>query len=135
MALAINSPAPANVPTIAEHQSVAAVLRPRTLIPSRRITPAPRKPIPETIWAATWVGLLSLERVVEKMTKPAAPIETSALVRSPAIRCRHCRSKPMTALTSRAVPSRIAISRGAIAAFPFRIYGDPANIAADVAPG
>src|SRR6516164_7692527 len=40
-------PAPAKVPTIAEHQSVAAVLIPCTLIPSRRITPAPRKPMPE----------------------------------------------------------------------------------------
>jgi hypothetical protein len=29
----------------------------------------------------------------------------SALVRSPAIRCRHCRSKPMTAPINKAVPS------------------------------
>jgi hypothetical protein len=38
---------------MAEHQSVAAVFSPRTLIPSRNITPAPRKPMPETTCAAT----------------------------------------------------------------------------------
>jgi hypothetical protein len=36
-ALATNWPASANIPTIAEHQSVAAVLRPRMLMPSRSI--------------------------------------------------------------------------------------------------
>ena len=35
------------------------------------------------------VGLLSPDMVVENTTRPAAPIETSALVRSPAMRCRH----------------------------------------------
>jgi hypothetical protein len=39
-------PSPASRPTAAEHQSVAAVLRPRTLRPSLKITP--RKPMPET---------------------------------------------------------------------------------------
>lgn len=39
---------PAIDPTAAEHQSVAAVLSPRTFIPSFMITPAPRKPIPDT---------------------------------------------------------------------------------------
>ena len=50
------SPAPAREPIAAAHQSVAAVLRPRMLSPSRRITPAPRNPMPETTWAATRVG-------------------------------------------------------------------------------
>jgi hypothetical protein len=45
---AIRKP-PASVSTIAEHHNVAAVLRPWTLTPSRKITPAPRKPMPETI--------------------------------------------------------------------------------------
>src|SRR5580704_15157470 len=83
--LAASCPAPAKVPTIAEHQSVATVLRPVTLIPSRRITPAPRKPTPETTWAAIRVGLLSLETIVEKTTKPAAPTATRELVRNPAM--------------------------------------------------
>ncbi|COY22539.1 Uncharacterised protein [Mycobacterium tuberculosis] len=41
-------PEAASTPTAAEHQSVAAVFRPRTLNPSRRMTPPPRNPIPET---------------------------------------------------------------------------------------
>ena len=40
--------APVQAPTAAEHQRVAAVLRPRTFMPSFMITPAPRKPTPET---------------------------------------------------------------------------------------
>jgi hypothetical protein len=39
---------PAIDPTAAEHHKVAAVLSPRTFIPSFMITPAPRKPIPDT---------------------------------------------------------------------------------------
>ena len=40
--------APAQAPTAADPHSVAAVLRPRTFMPSFMMTPAPRKPIPET---------------------------------------------------------------------------------------
>ena len=40
--------APVQAPTAAEHQSVAAVLRPRTFSPSFMMTPAPRKPMPDT---------------------------------------------------------------------------------------
>jgi hypothetical protein len=43
---------PQSDPTAAEHQSVAAVFSPRMLSPSRMMTPAPRKPILETTWAA-----------------------------------------------------------------------------------
>jgi hypothetical protein len=39
---------PARLPTAALHHSVAAVFMPRTLKPSRRITPPPRKPMPLT---------------------------------------------------------------------------------------
>src|SRR6516162_76947 len=83
----------------AEHQSVAAVLSPRTLSPSRKMRPAPRKPMPETTWAATRVGLDSPGLRVEKMTKVAAPSATSVFVRRPASRLRHWRSKPITALS------------------------------------
>jgi hypothetical protein len=40
--------APAQDPTAADAHSVAAVLRPRTFMPSFMIAPAPRKPMPET---------------------------------------------------------------------------------------
>ena len=40
--------APAQAPTAAEPQNVAAVLRPRTLAPSFMMVPAPKKPTPET---------------------------------------------------------------------------------------
>src|SRR3954465_2302379 len=40
--------APAQEPTAAEAHSVAAVLSPRTSMPCFMMTPAPRKPIPET---------------------------------------------------------------------------------------
>jgi hypothetical protein len=40
--------APAQAPTAAEHHSVAAVFSPQTLLPYFMITPAPRKPTPET---------------------------------------------------------------------------------------
>ena len=43
-----SSLAPAQQPTAAEPQSVAAVFRPETLAPSFMMAPAPRKPMPET---------------------------------------------------------------------------------------
>ena len=41
-------PDAASTPIAAEHHRVAAVLSPRTLTPSRRITPPPRNPMPDT---------------------------------------------------------------------------------------
>jgi hypothetical protein len=79
-------PLPANNPTAAEHHKVAAVFSPVTCSPSRKMMPAPRKPIPDTTCAATRVGLSSPGYRPEKMTKLAAPIATSVLVRKPAIR-------------------------------------------------
>ncbi len=81
----LNCPKPHNTPMPAEHHSVAAVFSPRTFIPSRMMTPAPRKPIPETICAAIRPGL-SGDVVMELRIKTAAPVATSALVRNPAIR-------------------------------------------------
>ena len=45
-------PAPQAIPTAADTQMVAAVVRPRTTSRPLKMTPAPRKPIPLTIWAA-----------------------------------------------------------------------------------
>ena len=44
------------MPIAATTQSVAAVVSPRTDTPWRMMAPAPRKPIPVTIWAAMRVG-------------------------------------------------------------------------------
>ena len=45
-------PAPHDIPTAAATQIALAVVRPRTLSCSKKITPAPMKPIPETTCAA-----------------------------------------------------------------------------------
>ena len=50
------SEAPAAAPTAAVSQTPAAVVRPRTESRRTKIRPAPMKPIPETIWAATREG-------------------------------------------------------------------------------
>jgi hypothetical protein len=60
--------------------------------------------MPVTTCAATRVGLESMN-CPSKTTKIAAPSETSVLVRNPAMRWRHWRSKPMTP------PSRTAMMR------------------------
>jgi len=41
-------PSPDSVPIAAEHHNVAAVLSPLMFSPFRRITPAPKKPMPDT---------------------------------------------------------------------------------------
>ena len=69
----------------------------RTLRPSRKITLEPRKPIPETTCAAIR-GLASPGTRAARITKVADPKATSVFVRRPAMRLRHWRSKPMTAL-------------------------------------
>src|SRR5919198_181816 len=71
------------------------------------IAPAPRKPIPVTIWAAIRVGSArtTLAPEVRKSRKPyadtivnsAEPTETSRCVRRPASRSRNSRSSPSTA--------------------------------------
>lgn len=73
------------------------MFKPCTLNPSRKMIPAPRKPMPDTTCAATRVWLGSLGKSCENMTNPAAPKATSALVRNPAIRWRTCRSDPINA--------------------------------------
>ncbi len=80
------APTPAMTPMAAEHHSVAAVFSPCTVKPWRKIMPAPRKPMPETTWAATRVGLTSCGNRAAKTTNPAAPSDTNALVLRPAMR-------------------------------------------------
>ena len=87
--------APAQAPTAAEAHNVAAVLRPRTLPSSRMITPAPKKPIPETTYATTRTAPSAPPSRLAMSTKIAAPTATSTLVRNPAVRWRYWRSKPI----------------------------------------
>src|SRR5436853_610800 len=82
-------------------QRFAAVVRPRTEMPSRMIAPAPRKPIPVTICAATRVGSTfepkSWKPYAPAIVKRHEPIATSMCVRMPASRSRSSRSMPIAA--------------------------------------
>ena len=58
-------PAPQAIATAVSSHAVAAVVSPVTLSPLTKMSPAPMKPIPVTIWAATREGsktIRSLER-------------------------------------------------------------------------
>ncbi|GBD14110.1 hypothetical protein HRbin24_02161 [bacterium HR24] len=70
---------PTAVPMAAATHMVAAVVIPRTESPSRKMTPAPRKPMPVTMPAAT----RSAPRKLEMLVKRAAPQATRARVRVP----------------------------------------------------
>src|SRR2546422_3399831 len=106
IAAGTSNPEPASTPTAAAHQRVAAVVSPRTLKPSLKITPAPRKPIPDTTCAAMRVALLSPAVIPESATKAADPVATSACVRMPAMRWCHWRSTPTARPQSRATRMR-----------------------------
>src|SRR3954453_6504489 len=103
------------MPTAATTHSVAAVVSPRTESPSRMIAPAPRKPMPVTIWAAMRDGSArtmlppparnSWKPYADTIVKSAEPSETSRCVRIPASRSRSSRSNPT------APPSPAAIAR------------------------
>ena len=51
-----SSPAPAAMPIAADSHTAAAVVSPCTDPRRKMMMPAPRKPMPETIWAATRDG-------------------------------------------------------------------------------
>jgi hypothetical protein len=59
-------PAAAAMPIAATSQRLAAVVNPRIVKPWRKISPAPRKPIPVTTCAATRVGSTVLDGKSEK---------------------------------------------------------------------
>src|SRR4051794_6277836 len=87
------------MPIAATSHSVAAVVSPRTERPCRMIAPAPRKPIPVTIWAAMRVGSTRTPKFAkpyaETSVNNADPSETTRCVRSPACRSRSSRSSPI----------------------------------------
>ena len=74
---------PEAVPTAATAQKVAAVDRPRTVVPRRRMTPAPRKPTPVAIAPSAAPGLLP-PCATAMRAKTQAAAETRAQERRPA---------------------------------------------------
>src|SRR6202022_1386926 len=79
-------PKPTTIPTAATTQIVAAVVKPRTSVPCRRMAPAPRKPTPVTICAAMRVGSVRLPKAGSRATAVNRhdPTPTKAIVRIPA---------------------------------------------------
>src|SRR5215468_4431842 len=106
------------MPMAASAKIAAAVVTPMTLPRSRRMTPAPRKPMPWTMLEAMRVVLespVSRANSAEMMVKRAAPRQTQTPVRIPAGRLRMLRSTPMTAPRKAAQRRRYAtVGRGSI---------------------
>src|SRR5690606_17923881 len=86
------APQPAAIPIAATTHSVAAVVKPTTLPRAWMIVPAPRKPIPLTICAASRAGSAVRKPAgsairaiaIDSSVNSAAPTQISKLVRSPA---------------------------------------------------
>src|ERR1700686_5025819 len=98
------------MPRAAATQMDAAVVRPWTSPPSRRIAPAPRNPTPVTIWAPMrGRSIPGPERGMSpRPVNMHAPTEISVIVLSPAGCPRYSRStpsaRPRTSETSRRIP-------------------------------
>lgn len=104
-------PEPMARPIPAVTQIQAAVVRPRTDAPFLKITPAPRKLMPLTTWAATRAGsaprvplkiapsaeVRSANPYLETIIIMAAAQQTITMVRMPASLKRLLRSTPITA--------------------------------------
>src|SRR5512146_1181858 len=84
-------------------------------MPSRMIAPAPRKPTPVTIWAATRVGSTfapkSWNPYAPTIVKRHEPSATSRWVRMPASRSRSSRSIPTAPPRPAATESRSTASQ------------------------
>jgi hypothetical protein len=95
---------PTATPMAATTQIVAAVVRPVTCSPSRMMAPAPRKPMPETIWAA--MRVMSAPEAAassrEMIANRQDPRQIRMLVRRPAALSLSSRSRPMEAPRARA---------------------------------
>ena len=64
------SPAPQAMPSAAVSQTEAAVVRPRTMSRRMKITPPPMNPIPDTTWAATRDGSMTIRPFDRTSMKP-----------------------------------------------------------------
>src|SRR6266481_4169899 len=107
------SPPPTAIPMAASTKIVAAVVKPTSPPPSRKIAPAPRKPIPCTRLEAMRVEDVSpyiFANSKERIVNSAEPMQTKALVRIPAGRRWRSRSTPIAAPSNAAKLSRKRIS-------------------------
>ena len=101
------------MPIAASTKTVAAVVIPTTPPASRRIAPAPRKPMPWTMFDAIRVLPVSPNRRAispDRMVNKAVARQTKRLVRTPAGRRRRSRSMPMSAPNAAATVSRKIMS-------------------------
>src|SRR5882762_1845190 len=101
------------MPIAASTKIVAAVVKPTSPPASRKIAPAPRNPIPCTRFEAMRVPDVSpniLASSKERIVNSAEPIQTKALVRTPAGRRCKSRSTPIAAPSSAATLKRRNIS-------------------------
>src|SRR5580765_1193933 len=123
------------MPIAATSQSVAAVVKPRTERPCRMIAPAPRKPMPVTIWAAMRVGsyvtplrdekLKSVQAYAETIVNSAAPTPTRRCVRNPASRSLISRSAPIAPARMPATTRRTRTSSQLSSGSTDRLHGLP----------
>ena len=112
-------PAPAAIPIAEVAHRLPAVVSPRIEVPYLMIAPAPRKPMPVTIWAAIRVGSGAVPSpLASTPTNPntdstvniAEPNDTRRWVRIPAGCWWISRSSPTSAPSTEATTSRKARS-------------------------
>src|SRR5438093_10399373 len=95
------------MPMAAFTQIVAAVVRPWTSCPLRRMAPAPRNPSPETTCAAARSGVpTAAPSSTDRIAKSADPSAMSIFVLSPAGLWRYSRSSPIAPPSAAARTSR-----------------------------
>lgn len=107
------------MPTAAEAQMEAAVFTPLIFVPSLMITPAPRKPMPETICAATRVTsafICLVEARNENDVNANAPTQTITFVKIPVLCFVSCLSEPITIPKATAMASLIPNPKGVVIA-------------------
>ena len=106
-------PAPTAMPMPADSHTVAAGVSPCTAPRRVMMIPAPKKPTPETIWAATREGSKTIRPVARTSAKPylltsminAADVPTIVWVRSPALLPWMVGSRPMSVVNPNAANS------------------------------
>ena len=105
------SPAPQAIPIAATTHTVAALVSPSTRFRVCRISPAPRNPMPCTMFDAT--RLLSVipgpASTPESTVNSAHPMHSSMLVRRPEALCRHSRSTPIRPPIAHAISRRMVV--------------------------
>ena len=115
-------PTPTAMPIAAIIQMPAAVVRPRTEPFICMMAPAPRKPIPDTTWAAMRLGSpflrprYSCGTYIDSTIARQAPMQMSEKVRTPAVWPLRLRSKPTRAPRSMARVSLYTVEKVVISA-------------------